>query len=281
MVPAESEIVIEGYIDTEFCEPEAPFGESHGHIALEEFNMPMTVTAITHRRRPIVLSYLSQVTPSESSVMKRVSYEPMFFSHLTKDLGVRGLLKVSMHEPLTNLRKLVILVFEKGASRTEIWRGLYGAANFKADVGKICLAVSADIDPKNADALWWALAYCSNPIEDVQILGHRSLGHGPKREGAGKEDSTLLINACAKQELPPFALPKQEYMEKAVELWASLGLPPLSLQPPWFGEATGDWLQAWDDAALRAVLGDYFENGKRSYAERRQGVKPETKFRPE
>ncbi|MDH4190418.1 MAG: UbiD family decarboxylase, partial [Betaproteobacteria bacterium] len=40
-VPAEAEIVIEGLIDTEFCEPEAPFGESHGHVALEEFNIPM------------------------------------------------------------------------------------------------------------------------------------------------------------------------------------------------------------------------------------------------
>ncbi len=41
MVPAEAEIVIEGYIDTEYLEPEGPFGESHGHVALEEFNMPM------------------------------------------------------------------------------------------------------------------------------------------------------------------------------------------------------------------------------------------------
>ena len=44
VVPAEAEIVIEGLIDTEYVEPEAPFGESHGHIALEEFNMPMRVT---------------------------------------------------------------------------------------------------------------------------------------------------------------------------------------------------------------------------------------------
>ena len=35
MVPAEAEVVIEGMIDTETVEPEAPFGESHGHVALE------------------------------------------------------------------------------------------------------------------------------------------------------------------------------------------------------------------------------------------------------
>ena len=38
LVPAEAEIVIEGFIDTEYLEPEAPFGESHGHVNLQEFN---------------------------------------------------------------------------------------------------------------------------------------------------------------------------------------------------------------------------------------------------
>src|SRR5262252_8220554 len=42
-VPADSEIVIEGEIDPERLEPEAPFGESNGYVALEAFNMPMQV----------------------------------------------------------------------------------------------------------------------------------------------------------------------------------------------------------------------------------------------
>src|SRR5882672_3330467 len=103
LVPAESEIVIEGLIDTEYCEPEAPFGESHGHVALEEYNMPMRVTAITHRKNPVIPSYISQVTPSESSVIKRVAYEPLFLSHLRDALGIRGVRRVSLHEPLTGL----------------------------------------------------------------------------------------------------------------------------------------------------------------------------------
>ncbi len=77
-VPADAEIVIEGLIDPELLEPEGPFGESHGHVALEDFNMSMQVTAITHRRNPVFVSIVSQVTPSESSVIKRVAYEPMF-----------------------------------------------------------------------------------------------------------------------------------------------------------------------------------------------------------
>jgi 4-hydroxy-3-polyprenylbenzoate decarboxylase len=103
IVPAEAEIVIEGIIDTEYVEPEAPFGESHGHVALEEFNMPMRITAITHRKHPVIASYISQVTPSESSVIKRVAYEPMFLHHLRETVGVKGVMRVSLHEPLTSL----------------------------------------------------------------------------------------------------------------------------------------------------------------------------------
>ncbi len=281
LVPAEAEVVIEGLIDTEYVEPEAPFGESHGHVALEEFNMPMRITAITHRRNPVIPSYISQVAPSESSVIKRVAYEPLFLAHLRDALGIRGVKRVSLHEPLTGLLRVAVVIVEKGMPRTEVWRALYGATSFKGDCGKICIAVNEDIDPDNADALLWALAYRMNPVEDVQILPHRSQGHGPKREHDQEEDSTLLMDATMKGDMPPLALPKREYMERAKVLWEELGLPALRPQPPWHGYSLGDWLPYWDEAAKRAVEGKYLENGRISEGQRRKGVKPETKFRPE
>jgi UbiD family decarboxylase len=279
LVPAEAEVVIEGLIDTEYCEPEAPFGESHGHVALEEYNMPMRVTAITHRKNPVIPSYISQVAPSESSVIKRVAYEPLFLSHL-HSLGIRGVKKVSLHEPLTGLLRVTVIGCEKGMPRTEVWRALRGAAFFKGDMGKITVAVSEDIDPDNADALLWSMAYRMNPVEDVQALPHRGQGHGPKREHGGEEDSTLLIDATMKGDMPPLALPKREYMERAMKIWQELGLPKLRPQSPWFGYSLGDWLPAWDEAAQRAVAGRYLDNGRISEKRRKKGVKPETKFRP-
>jgi 4-hydroxy-3-polyprenylbenzoate decarboxylase len=281
LVPAESEIVIEGLIDTEWVEPEAPFGESHGHVALEEFNMPMQVTAITMRRGAIVPSYISQVAPSESSVIKRVAYEPLFLAHLRTTLGIRGVKRVSLHEPLTGLLRVTVLSLEKGTPKTEVWRALNGAAFFKGDCGKITIAVNDDIEPDNADALLWALAYRANPVEDMQIVPHRGQGHGPKREHAGEEDSTLLIDATMKGDMPPLALPKREYMERGRAIWEELGLPALRPESPWFGYSLGDWLPQWDEAALRAATGRYLENGRISEGQRRRGLKPETKFRPE
>ncbi len=281
LVPAESELVIEGLIDTVWLEPEAPFGESHGHVALEEFNMPMTVNAITHRKKPVIPSYISQVAPSESSVIKRVAYEPLFLSHLRNTLGIRGVKKVALHEPLTGLLRVLVVTVEKGLSRTEVWRALRGAAFFKADTGKICIAVNDDISADNADALLWAMAYRMNPVEDLQVVPHRGQGHGPKREHDNEEDSTLLMDATMKGDMPPLALPKQEYMERAQKIWNELGFEPLRPQPPWFGYSLGDWLPQWDEAAKRAALGRYLENGLISAKQKRKGLKPETKFRPD
>jgi 3-octaprenyl-4-hydroxybenzoate carboxy-lyase len=64
---------------------------------------------------------------------------------------------------------------------------LYGAAYFKGDSGKICQAVDEDIDPDNANALFWAMAYRMKPV----------------------------------------ARPKREYLQRCKVIWGYLGLPTL------------------------------------------------------
>jgi UbiD family decarboxylase len=277
-IPADSEIVIEGLIDTELLEPEGPFGESNGYVALEDYNMIMRVTAITHKRRPIFASILSQVTPSESSVIKKVAYEPAFLTHLRDVLSIKGIHRVVMHEPLSNVRPIIFLQFEDDAPRTEVWRGLRGASAKQADCGKIVIAVSRDIDPSNADAVLWSLAYRSNPAEDVHIEPYRSRGHAPK-SGPQSVDSTMLIDATLKSSMPPLALPARESMERAQEIWKELGLPPISVRAPWHGYSLGDWSDAWEHFARNAVAGAWEKNGANTAARRRGGLKPETPVR--
>src|ERR1700704_1203898 len=277
-VPADAEIVIEGLIDPELLEPEGPFGESHGHVALEDFNMSMQVTAITRKRSAVFVSIVSQVTPSESSTLKRVAYEPMFLTHLRDRLSIKGIRRVSMHEPLTNLRKVIFLQFTQGVPRTEVWRALHGASSLLADCGKICIAVSEDIDPTNADAVFWSLAYRSNPLDDVHIMPYRSAGHGPK-SGAHGEESTILIDATLKQSAPPLALPAREFMERAQTIWQELKLPTLAPRPPWHGYSLGDWADDWETFARRAVKGEWEQSGAETFARRRGGVTPETPVR--
>jgi 4-hydroxy-3-polyprenylbenzoate decarboxylase len=279
LVPAEAEIVIEGLIDTEYLEPEAPFGESHGHVNLQEYNAFMDVTAITRRHDAILTSIISQVTPSESSLIKRVALEPLFLEHLRTQLGIRGVKRVSMHEPLTNLRKVIVVVVDRALPTTEVWRALYGAAAWNRAAGKYVIAVNDDIDPDNADALLWAMSYRANPALDVQILPHRDQGHGPRSKRNGGEDAAVLIDATLKEDFPPISLPKREFMERAREIWEELGLPKLKPEAPWFGYSLGEWPAELERAAERAVRGEYFENGRLMAQRRRRDVKMNTEVR--
>ena len=106
--------MIEGFVSTELLEPEAPFGESHGHVNLQEYNAYIDITAITRRKKSIMTSWVSQVTPSESGTIKRPAYEARQIEHLRDHLGIKGIKHVSTHEPLTSLHKLIIVVVERG-----------------------------------------------------------------------------------------------------------------------------------------------------------------------
>ncbi|MBL6601547.1 MAG: UbiD family decarboxylase [Candidatus Puniceispirillum sp.] len=280
-IPAEAEIIIEGFIDTTKVEPEGPFGESHGHIALEEYNMPMRITAITRRKKAVVPSYISQVAPSESSMIKRVAYEPLFLKHLRDECNIKGVKKVSLHEPLTGLLRVTVVTCEENMPHTEIWRSLYNAAFFKGDCSKICIAVNEDIDVDNADALLWAISYRSNPVKDIKTVDFRGQGHGPKREHRGEEDSSLLIDATMKSQMPPLALPAKQHMQRAMEIWQELGLPKLNVKSPWHGYSLGAWHEIWDAAGQRAAAGEYLENGRISAKLAVEGLKPETKVDPD
>jgi 4-hydroxy-3-polyprenylbenzoate decarboxylase len=239
-----------------------------------QMNPFLDVTAITHRKEMIYVAWISQVTPSESSIIKKLAYEPSFLRFLQKECRIKSATRVSMHEPLTNLRKLIIIQM-KNPSESEIWRALRAAASRHQGVGKIVVAVDEDIDPENTDALWWAIAYRSKPHLDMEILRYAEKGHAPpfaySKQGQdtvsyGEDkanDSSLLINAMLKEPFPPVSLPKKAYMEKALEIWNELGLPPVKPQSPWFGYSLGQWDEELEEEARLAVKGDYFKTGEK------------------
>jgi 4-hydroxy-3-polyprenylbenzoate decarboxylase len=272
LVPAEAEIVIEGFINTEWLEPEAPFGESHGYVNLQEYNAFMDVTAITRRRHPILTSFISQVTPSESSVIRRVAMEPVFLDYLKSALSIRGVKRVAMHEPLTSLYAVIAVQFARGTPETEIWRALHGASALHRFAGKWIVAVDEDIDPENADALFWAMSYRCQPQHDLRVVEHKDPGHGPRGPRDEGESAAVLINATLKGTFAPVALPKREFMEHAKALWERLGLPPLKPESPWHGYDLGHWPKEFARQAQMAVESDYFALGRDQSNERRNDV---------
>ncbi len=73
-VPAEAEIIIEGYVDPQ--EPfrvEGPFGDHTGYYSLADLYPLFHVTAITHRRNPVYFTTIVGKPPMEDCYMGRAT----------------------------------------------------------------------------------------------------------------------------------------------------------------------------------------------------------------
>ena len=281
MVPADAEIVIEGLIDPDLLEPEGPFGESHGHIALEDFNMSMQVTAITQQARAGVRL---DRQPGDAERIERAQ-EGRDGAAVPRRIcatisASRASQRVVLHEPLSNLRKVIFVQYAQGTPRTEVWRGLQGASSLLADCGKICIAVSEDIDPSNADAVFWSLAYRANPIEDAHIAPHRSartraeVRPAPRGIDAADRRDAQAHRAAAR------AAGARLHGAARARSGRNLQLPAITPQPPWHGYSLGDWSRPL--GRLRRTRGRRpmgAERRARLSRRRRGGLTPETPVR--
>lgn len=282
-VPADAEVVVEGRLRTDQVEPEGPFGESHGYVHPRSMSPLFEISAVTHRRDYIWTSFISQVTPSESSVIKKVSLEPMLKGFLRDTLGVDSVQDVVMHEPLTNLRKVVFVQFDWPA-QTEVWRALKGVAAYRSEIGKIVIAVDRDINPRNLDAVWWAIAYRCRPHRDVQTVRGQDKGHAPPfHPNVPVEDSNLLIDATLKDPTPPISLPSRPFMEGAKKIWKELGLPELHPEDPWHGYVLtpDEWPEELTEEAELAVQGRHYETGRKLAARAEPTSSKEPRVRAE
>ncbi|MBI4522835.1 MAG: UbiD family decarboxylase [Deltaproteobacteria bacterium] len=267
-VPATAEIVLEGIIRTDILEPEGPFGESHGYMDPRSLSPVFEITCISHRKKPHLVSILSQLTPSESSKIKHRGWEALVLDHLRNHCNLKSVTRIGMHEPLVNLRQFIVVQMKK-THKLEPWQAMHAVLGFRYDLGKVVVVVDEDIDPENLAAINWALCHRAQPHKDVRIVTGRQTVHSPinlvlqhgQREGYDSEDSSLLIDATKKEDFPPVSLPAKEYMENAKRIWEELGLPGLIYKAPWYGYSLGYWPGELDEEAKLAANGEHHQTG--------------------
>lgn len=290
-VPAEAEIVFEGEISTEEIEPEAPFGELTGYESHRDMAFFFNVKAITHRRNPIWQSFISQYSPSESSVIRSIAMANVIPTRLKKELNITSVLEAAVHLA-DAMDRYVVLKMAK-TEQSEVQRALEAMPKLFPAFAKIVVAVDGDIDPWDPCKVNWAITYRSQPYRDVQIVTipspdvmdysvdspeRRELTSGelPSFSAASAEQlpksSCLLINATMKWPYPPISLPKKEFMENALKIWQELGLPDLgALKEPWYGYSLGYWADEYDRQAEMAIKGDHYQTGE-LLAQRRKKI---------
>jgi UbiD family decarboxylase len=274
LVPARSEIVIEGVIPTDELEPEGPFGEFTGYMAHRAADKFMNVTAITRRRDAIFQAFLSQFPPSESSVLRGVALEGLIYKILTVDKKMKGILEVALPDAAGSHGVGVIRMDREAVG--DPMAVLNVVADMPRAAPKILVAVDEDIDARDADAVQWAMSYRMQPHRDIQIRDIKvstaldfSLAPPSSREdAAAQRGSAILIDATRKWEYPPVSLPRREFMEKAQAIWRELKLPMLELKKPWFGYNLGSWSEEDQADAERALRGEHYATGETRLGQR-------------
>jgi UbiD family decarboxylase len=271
VVPAQAEIVIEGIIRTDVLEPEAPFGEASGYLGPRKMEKVFEVTAITHRTDPIYQGIISEFPPSESTVIRKIAFDAIYLRHLRDACNIPSVSKVACHE-MASCNMLFVIQLDRPALG-QPWQALRSAAGFDPSLGKMFIAVDADVDPDSMDAVLWALSYSMQPHRDVEIIRGKLPRLDPSiaptddiREATypeGRGASSLLINACREHPYLPVSLPVKDLMEAAVVRWRTLGLPELQLKAPWYGYPLTEWTPENAEEALLAITGRYFETGEK------------------
>jgi len=278
-VPATSEVIIEGEIPTDALEREGPLGEYTGYIGLATESLFMNVTCITHRKRPICNTFISQFPPSESGVIKAVGTEAAYYKLLKYDLGITTLVDVGLHvESGTEQFCVISLKKPNREDCTVPWKALNGAAAFDPGYLKWIIVVDDDIDPHDPDSHLWALCFCVQPDRDIRVTPGKSAHLDPSAAPMGEKSqrssypptTAILIDATRKWAYPPTSLPRREFMEHARKMWEEEHLPPLQPKVPWFGYPLGHWTAEDQEEAELALKGEYYRTGEMIAKERKK-----------
>ncbi len=169
-VPADAEMVIEGYIDDDPAtfEMEGPFGEYTGYFGGDQGPKHVTkVTCVTHRKDPIFRGTLEGTLPkmlNENSVTSSVQRAGVAWNVLER-AGVPGITDVHC-AAANNGTTLMIQMHQTYRGQAKQAAAAIWGSNSSHLRYKNIWVVDEDIDIRDYGALDWALAYRVNAAED-------------------------------------------------------------------------------------------------------------------
>ena len=166
LVPAEAEIVLEGYVDPAESRREGPFGDHTGFYSLDDDFPVFHVTAVTRRERPTYLTTIVGRPPMEDGFMGE-AVERLFLPLVKKTIPEI----VDMHLPVEGIfHNLMIVAIDKrypGHARKTM-HAIWGTGQMMFT--KTIVVVDKGVDVRGgAEVLWKALT-AIDPERDVEIV---------------------------------------------------------------------------------------------------------------
>jgi 4-hydroxy-3-polyprenylbenzoate decarboxylase len=226
LVPAEAEIVLEGYVDPSERRLEGPFGDHTGFYSLEDEFPVFHVTAVTRRRDPVYLTTIVGRPPMEDGFLGE-AVERLFLPLVRKTIPEI----VDMWLPVEGIfHNLMIVAIDKrfpGHARKTM-HAIWGTGQMMFT--KTIVVVDKDVPLRRGPELLWRALTAIDPERDLEFV------RGPVDELDFASrlpcyGSKVGIDATRKwkgegfdRPWPPEILMSEEVRRRVDALWPSLGI---------------------------------------------------------
>ena len=233
LVPATSEIVIEGEVDPDEVALEGPFPEFNGYYSGFRMCPLIRVKAITMRNNAISQFMFMATIPSEGQNLSQLFNEVEIYRQLTEIVpGVKNMAVLSI------ARFVIAVSLDKTARKRMPGLEKRVAMALKAisPTVKVLIILDDDVDPHNPYEILWALGVRFQPSKNIMVIdetpGHlldpssTLIGPGYSYTGLGSYgvmDCTEKLEPYDEGYRRGVALPPKEAIRKVEENWTKYG----------------------------------------------------------
>ncbi len=227
-VPAQAEIVLEGYVSLEDYGDEGPYGDHTGYYNSVEPFPVFTITAITRREKPIYLTTYTGRPPDEPSVLGEALNE-VFIPLLQQQFPEI----VDFWLPPEGCSYRVAVVSIKKAYAGHAKRIMMGVWSFLRQFvyTKWIIVVDDDINCRDWKDVIWAMSTRMDPVRDVTLISNTPIDYldfaSPESGLGGKIglDATNKLPPETHREWGKEISMEQDVINKVSDIWDKLGLP--------------------------------------------------------
>lgn len=231
-LPADAEIVVEGFASDVERMVEGPFGEWMGYYGSGSRPEPvLKVEALYYRNNPILVGSPPGQPPDEQARYRAVLRTALLRDELDK-VGIPDVVAAWCHEVGGSRLFNVIAIKQRYPGHAR--QVLHAAAQCRAGAyaGRYVVVVDEDIDPSNLEEVMWAVCTRSDPDSSIDIIPRAwSTPLDPRIPPAQKKagdttNSRALIDACRpfewRNEYPAVNVPPRAEREAARQRWGHL-----------------------------------------------------------
>ncbi len=171
-VPANAEIVLEGYVDPDESRAEGPFGDHTGFYSLPDEFPVFHVTCITRRKDPIYHATVVGVPPMEDCFIGRAVgriFLPVIRKRLPEIVDIHMPFEGAFH----NLMIVSIRKSYPGHAR-KVMHAVWGTGQMMFT--KVIVVVDDDVDVHDVGRVVWKVLNNIDPERDIEFV------HGPLDE---------------------------------------------------------------------------------------------------